>query len=75
MKMVKFTEIGNVTKKQELEEIGWSVFDASVIYRSKTTLFSIADGIISVYYEYVNKDGTEYKAKAYRNFYNSIISI
>ncbi len=73
--MIKFTETGNVTKKQEFEEIGWSVFDTSVIYRVKTTLFSVADGIISEYYEYVNKDGTEYKAKVYRNFYNSIVSI
>ena len=70
IKNTEYTELGNITKKHEYEEIGWSVFDASMIYRRKTTLFSIADGVITVYYEYVNKDGTEYEAKVYKNFHH-----
>ena len=75
VKNTEYIELGNVTKKQEYEEIGWSVFDASMIYRRKTTLFSIADGVITTYYEYVNKDGTEYKAKVYKNFYHGLTYI
>ena len=67
----EYTEMGNVTKVCEYEPVGWSVFDASTIYRRKTTIFSIADGIILVRYGYVNRDGSEYKAKVYRDFSNS----
>jgi hypothetical protein len=66
----EYTEMGNVTKVCEYEPVGWSVFDSSTIYRRKTTIFNISDGIILVRYGYVNKDGTEYKAAVYRNFSN-----
>jgi hypothetical protein len=75
IKDTEYTELENVTKKQEYEEIGWSVFDASMIYKRKSTLFNISDGVIKVYYEYVNADGTEYRAKVYRNFHNGFTYI
>ena len=75
MKETEYTEVGNITKRHEYEEIGWSVFDNSMIYRRKTTVFTIADGIISVSYDYVNNDGTEYKAKVYKNFCNDFTYI
>ena len=75
IKSTEYTELGNVTKKHEYEEIGWSVFDASMIYRRKTTLFSIADGVITVYFEFTDKEGKKYKANVYKNFYNGLTYI
>ena len=75
IKDTEYTELENVTKKQEYEEVGWSVFDSTMIYRRKTTLFSITDGVIAVYYEYVNKDGTKYESKVYKNFYHGLTYI
>ena len=75
IKNTEYTELENVTKKQEYEEVGWSVFDSTMIYRRKTTLFSITDGVIAVYYEYVNKDGTKYESKVYKNFYHGLTYI
>jgi len=74
-KMIKYREIDNITMKDEYEEIGWSVLDSSTIYRVKTTAFNISDGIISTTYWFANKDGTEYKASAYRNCFNGFTTI
>ena len=68
--MTKYREIGELSMKDEYTEIGWSILDASTVYRVKTTTYSIADGVISTTYWIANKDGTEYKAKEYRNIYN-----
>ena len=73
--MTKYRESETATFKDEYEKIGWSVFDCSLIYRVKTTAFSIADGIISTTHRIANKDGTEYKAKAYKNFINGVTMI
>ena len=75
IKNTEYTELENVTKKQEYEEVGWSVFDASMIYRRKTTLFNIGEGVISVVYEYVDKNGKKYKAKVYKNFSHGFTNI
>lgn len=67
----EYIEMGNETMRVEYEPVGWSVFDLTIVYKRKTTIFSIADGIISVHYDYVNSDGTtKYKALVYRNFSN-----
>lgn len=73
--MTKYREVGEVTMKDEYVEIGWSVFDCSTIYRVKTTTFSIADGIISITHWFANKDGSKYKARAYKNIYHGITTI
>lgn len=75
MKETEYAEIGRITKKYEYKEVGWSVFDGSLIYKCKTTSFSIADGIIAVSYDYVSHDGTAYKAKVYKNFHNDFTYI
>lgn len=73
--MTKYREVGEVTIKDEYQEIGWSVFDSSTIYKVTTTAFSIADGIISISHWLASKDGSEYKAKVYRNFNNGFTTI
>ena len=70
-----YKEAGDFTEKNEFMEIGWSVFDSSIIYKVTTTIFGVSFGIISVDYRYVNKDGTDYKAKVYRNFSNGFTDI
>ena len=70
-----YKEAGDFTEKNEFMEIGWSVFDSSIIYKVTTTISSISYGIISIDYRYVNKDGTDYKAKVYRNFSNGFTTI
>lgn len=73
--MIKYREVGKVTMKDEYKQIGWSVFDSSIIYEVTTTAFSIADGIISISHWFANEDGSEYKATAYRNFNNGFTTI
>ena len=68
--MTRYREAGETTMRDEYTEIGWGLLDASVIYRVTTTAFSIAEGIISTSFWIANKDGTEYKATAYKNFDN-----
>ena len=71
----RYTEIGKVTVKDDYEEIGWSVFDSSTIYKVKRTKFSISDGVISESSLYASKDGSEYRAAAYRNANNGFTAI
>lgn len=73
--MIRYREDGEVTIKDEYQEIGWSVLDASTIYKVKTTKFSIADGIVDTSCWYANKDGSPYKAAAYRNRNNGFTTI
>ncbi len=73
--MTRYKEAGERTIKEEYEEIGWSVFDSSIIYKVRTTIFSIADGIIEEKIWYVNEDGTKYKARTYRNHSNGFTEI
>ena len=68
--MTTYTENGNITTKTEFEEIGWSLLDASTIYRATVTEFSIAEGIIRIYTKVVNSDGSDYKPAYYRNHCN-----
>lgn len=73
--MIKYKEDGDVTIREEYEAIGWSVFDLATIYRVTVTAFSIADGIISTSYRTANKDGSDYTARAYKNFNNGVTAI
>lgn len=68
--MTTYTEKNDVTIKTEFEEIGWSLHDASTIYRATVTEFSIAEGIIRVYTKIVNSDGSDYNTAYYRNHWN-----
>ena len=73
--MTRYKEVGEKTIKDVYEEIGWSVFDSSTIYKVRTTIFSIADGITEEKIWYANEDGTKYKAKVYRNYSNGFTEI
>jgi len=75
MEMIKYKEDGDVTIREEYDAIGWSVFDLETIYRVTVTAFTIADGIISTNYRIANKEGTDYTARAYKNFNNGVTAI
>jgi transcriptional regulator with XRE-family HTH domain len=65
----KLRESKGMGVRELAAELGIS-HSAISLYESCTTLFNISDGVIKVYYEYVNVDGTEYRAKVYRNFHH-----
>lgn len=73
--MVKFFEKDGICYKEVYEQIGWSVFDATPIYKVNVIAFTIADGIISSFYRYANKDGSNYMAKCYRSLNNNFLTI
>lgn len=65
-----YTEKRGVTTKTEFHPIGWSVQDASTIYRADVTEFSISRGVIREYAKIVNGDGSDYTPACYRNYNN-----
>jgi hypothetical protein len=71
--MTTYTEKRGITTKTEFTDydmIGWSLLDASPIYRATVTEFSIARGVIARYTKVVNADGSDYRPVSYRNLNN-----
>lgn len=71
--MITYTEHRGITTKTEYAEtdmIGWSVLDATPVYRATITEFSISKGVIARYAKVVNALGGDYKPPYYRNIYN-----
>lgn len=72
--MIYYSEKGKITTKLEFTEfdmIGWSLLDATPVYRATVTEFSIACGVIAIYHKVINGDGSDYKLPNYRNINNS----
>lgn len=71
--MTTYTEKNGITIKTEYTEfdaIGWSLLDATPIYRATVTEFSIAKGVIRIYAKLISADGSDYKLTHYRNYSN-----
>ena len=73
--MTLYTEKRSITTKtafSDCDAIGWSVLDASVIFRATVTEFSIAKGLLRRYYKIVTGNGEDYKPTVYRAFNNGL---
>ncbi len=73
-----YTEDCGITTKTEFTEfdmVGWSVINAESIFEAVVVEFSIEKGLIARYTKIVHRDGSDYKARAYRNLCNGFTTV